>query len=246
MHYLLLFAAGLATGIVSTIAGGGSFISLSVLIFLGLPPATANGTNRIAVLFQSASGTAGFYSKGIFLFPYSLWLALAAVPGAVIGALLAVNISGETFDRILAALMILFFIAIIIDPVGRTGDDAQRMEGKHRLIAIVTFFFIGIYGGFIQSGVGIIIILALRYINRFSIVKTNGVKVFVISIYTLAALAVFIWNREINWIYGFIVAAGTAIGGWVTSRWSTRLNDKVVRYIIAVIILLFAIRLWFF
>jgi uncharacterized membrane protein YfcA len=246
MHYLLLFVAGLATGFVSTIAGGGSFISLSTLILVGLPPAVANGTNRIGSFFQSVSGTAGFKSKGISTFPYSLWLGLAAIPGAVLGALLAVNIRGEMFKHILAILMILFFIAIILDPIKQTGADTERMSKKHRLIGLITFFFVGIYGGFIESGVGIIIILALRYINRLSLVKTNSAKVLIVSIYTLAALAVFIWNNEIDWAYGFVVAAGTGIGGWLTSRWSTNLNEKVVRYIISVIILALAVRLWFF
>ena len=68
---ILITVTGFVSGFLNTMAGGGSLIALPVLIFLGLPPAVANGTNRIAILAQNISGVAGFRSKGIFIFPYN-------------------------------------------------------------------------------------------------------------------------------------------------------------------------------
>jgi uncharacterized membrane protein YfcA len=246
MNYVYTLLGGLAAGVVSTLAGGGTFIALSVLIFVGLPPAVANGTDRIGVLFQGVSGIAGFKSKGIFVFPYSLWLGLSALAGAILGAEIATNIGGMAFNRILAILMLIFVIFTVFDPIGRRGYIAERMSKKYRIIGIITFFFVGIYGGFIQAGVGFIIIATLRSINRFSLVKTNSAKVFIVSVYTLAALGIFLWNGLINWRYGLVLAAGEAVGAWLASRWSVQANDKTIRYFIGATVFAFAIKLWFF
>jgi uncharacterized membrane protein YfcA len=246
MDYIYILLGGLAAGVISTLAGGGTFIALSVLIFTGLPPAVANGTSRIGVWFQGMSGVPGFKSKGIFVFPYSLWLGLSALAGAVIGAEVAATINGMAFDRILAILMLIFVVFTVFDPIGRRGYIAERMDKKYRIIGIITFFFVGIYGGFIQAGVGFVIIAALRSINRFSLVKTNSAKVFVVSVYTLVALGIFFWNGLINWKYGLVLAAGEAIGAFLASRWSVQANDKTIRYFIGATVFAFAIKLWFF
>ena len=105
-HYVLLIAVGFAVGFINTVAGGGSLLSLPVLIFLGLPPSVANGTNRVAIVFQTALATAGFKSKQVSTFPFNLYLGISALFGAIIGAYIAVDIKGETFNKILAIVMI--------------------------------------------------------------------------------------------------------------------------------------------
>lgn len=246
MHYLLLFIAGLGAGVVSTIAGGGSFISLSALILLGVPSVVANGTNRISILFQTSSGAAGFKSEGVSAFPYSIWLGLAAIPGAVIGAEFAVHVSNAVFNRVLAFCMLLFVILMVYEMLRKTEHLAVRFTKKSRIAGLITFFFLGIYGGFLQSGGGFLAILAIRFIHRFSLAKTNSIKVLVIFIQTVIALAIFLWSASVNWQYGLILGAGAAIGGWVSSRWSVGVDEKIIRYIILAAILGLAIRVWFF
>ncbi|VAW25844.1 hypothetical protein MNBD_BACTEROID06-1080, partial [hydrothermal vent metagenome] len=98
LHAILLVFVGVIAGFINTVAGGGSLLSLPILIFLGLPPAMANGTNRIAIFLQNISGIAGFKSKGIYIFPYSLWVGVSALVGAIIGAQFSVQIQGELFN----------------------------------------------------------------------------------------------------------------------------------------------------
>ena len=151
-HYLLLIAVGFAVGFINTVAGGGSLLSLPTLIFLGLPPAVANGTNRVAIVIQTAMGTAGFKSKGISTYPFNIYLGISAFLGAIIGAYIAVDIDGETFNRILAIVMIAVVLIIIFKPKMRIDEMQERLTGKYLWIALVVFFFFGIYGGFINAG----------------------------------------------------------------------------------------------
>ena len=184
LHVVLLFGTGIAAGFLNTVAFGGSLIALPMLIFLGLEAAVANGTNRVAIFFQNFSAIMGFRRKGVSDFRYSILLAVPAVIGAVIGATIAVDIKDSVFNLILAVVMITMLVLTLLNPTERLKD---RMEsgGKHsKIVAMIVFFFIGIYGGFIQAGVGLLIITALRLLTGMDLVRTNAIKVFVIFFYT--------------------------------------------------------------
>jgi len=244
LHAILLVFVGVIAGFINTVAGGGSLLSLPILIFLGLPPAMANGTNRIAIFLQNISGIAGFKSKGIYIFPYSLWVGVSALVGAIIGAQFSVQIQGELFNQILAVVMVAVVIITIINPIKDPNETLERFEKKHQTIGIITFFFIGIYGGFIQAGVGFIIMGSLTMINRISLVKSNSIKVFVIFTYTIAALAVFIIEDQVNWVYGLTLAAGNMTGAWIASRWSVGKGDVWIRRFMIIMVTVLAIKLW--
>ena len=243
---LLVVAAGFAAGFINVVAGGGSLISLPLLIFLGLPPAVANGSNRIAIVVQNVSGVLGFRSKGVSAYPFSLWLGLSALVGAMLGAWIAVDIEGDTFNRLLAVAMVAMVLMIVFRPTRSGSDLGERMDRKHRLISIGLFFFVGVWGGFIQAGVGLLIIAVLTTVNRFSLVKTNSAKVLVVLVYTAAALLVFIWEGKIDWLYGSVLAAGNASGAWVASRWSVDKGDQWIKVFLVVVVIAMAVRLWFF
>lgn len=245
-HYLLLIAVGFTVGFINTIAGGGSLLSLPVLIFLGLPPSVANGTNRVAIVIQTALATAGFRSKGVSTFPFNIYLGIAALLGAIIGANIAVDIKGETFNRILAIVMIVVVFIIIFKPKVSVDEMIERTTGKHRWIATIAFFFFGIYGGFINAGIGFIIILFLHYFNKLSLVKANATKVAVVLIYTLSALAVFVWNDKVDWKVGLVLAIGNGTGGWVSSRFSVKKGDGFIKSFLVIMVIIMAIKLWFF
>jgi len=244
LQIVLLLGVGVIAGFVNTVAGGGSLLTLPILIFLGLPPSMANGTNRVAIFLQNISGIAGFKSKGIFVFPYSLWAGLSALVGAILGAQFSVQIKGELFNQILAIVMVAVVIITIINPIKNPTEAIERLGKKHQLIGIIVFFFIGIYGGFIQAGVGFIIMGSLTFINRISLVKANSIKVFVVFTYTIAALAVFIIEDQVNWIYGLNLAAGNMTGAWIASRWSVKKGDVWIRRFMIVMVSALAIKLW--
>ncbi|MGB5273467.1 MAG: sulfite exporter TauE/SafE family protein [Flavobacteriaceae bacterium] len=245
-HYVLLIGVGFIVGFINTVAGGGSLITLPVLIFLGLPPNVANGTNRVAVVIQNALGTAGFKSKGVSTFPFNIYLGISAIFGAVLGAYIAVDLEGETFNRILAIIMIVVVLLILFKPKMKLEEIQERISGKHLWIGIIGFFFFGIYGGFINAGLGIIIILFLHYVNRMTLIRANATKVVVVFIYTVAALGVFVLNDKVNWKVGLILAIGNGTGAWVASRVSVDKGDGFIKTFMVVVVVLLAIRLWFF
>ncbi len=245
-HYLLLIGVGFVVGFINTIAGGGSLISLPVLIFLGLPPSVANGTNRIAIVIQNAMGIAGFRSKGVATFPFNIYLGISALLGAIIGAQIAVDIKGETFNRILAIIMLLVVLIIIFKPRISAADLSERLTGKYLWVGIIAFFFIGIYGGFINAGIGFVILLFLHYVNHMSLVRANATKVAVVFIYTLSALAVFLYNDKVLWKVGLVLAIGNGTGAWFSSRISVRKGDNFIKVFLIVMVVIMAIKLWFF
>lgn len=243
---VILIFVGTIAGALNVLAGGGSLLALPVLIFLGLPSNVANGTNRIAIIIQNIFAVKGFQSKGISTFPFSIYLAISALFGAIVGANLAIDISNELFNKILAILMVVIVVYIVAKPKIQLQDISERLTGKYLWIGILLFFFVGIYGGFIQAGVGFIMLLILSSIHKLSLVKSNAVKVFVALVYTLAAVVVFAFNDSIHWLYGFILAIGNAIGGWFASRWSVKKGDGLVKLFLIIMVGVMSIKLWFF
>lgn len=246
LQALILIAAGLAAGFINTVAGGGSLLTLPIMIFMGLPPAVANGTNRIAILIQNIFGVAGFKSKGVSAWPYSFWLGISAFLGAIIGAKISVEISGQLFNRILSIVMLMVMVITVFNPLKKAKYDTERMDRKHTAIGVFVFFFIGIYGGFIQAGVGFLIIAALSVINHMWLVKVNSAKVMVVLIYTIASVAVFFIEDKINWLWGLTLALGNSTGAWIASRWQVDKGEVWVRRILIVMVVALSIKLWFF
>ena len=244
--YLLIFGSGLIAGFINVVAGGGSLLTLPILIFTGLPPALANGTNRVGIFLQNIFAVGGFKSKGVSAFPFSIWLSISALIGAILGAKIAVDISGELFNRILAIVMVMVIALTVFKKKQKEERGEELMRPGRQMASVIAFFFVGIYGGFIQAGVGFIIMAALTGINHLSLVKTNSIKVFVALIYTIFALGVFAWEGQVNWTLGLTLAAGTSIGGWFASRWSVDKGDQWIRYFLIVAVSIMAIKLWFF
>ncbi len=242
----LLVLAGFAAGFINTLAGGGSLLTLPMLIFIGLPPSVANGTNRIAIAVQTTFAVLGFKSKGVSTFPFNVYLGLSALGGALIGAQIAVDIKGEVFNRILAIIMIIVVLIIVFKPKMSIKDVEERLTGKQLWLGIIVFFFFGIYGGFINAGLGFLILLFLHYVNKMSLVRSNATKVAVVFIYTLGALAIFILNDKIDWTVGLILSIGNATGAWFASRWSVKKGDKVIKIFLFVMVVIMATKLWFF
>jgi len=245
-NLLLLVVAGFAAGFINTIAGGGSLITLPTLIFLGLEPSIANGTNRIGIFLQTFSGAAGYRSKGIKTFPFSIYCGISALIGSLIGARIAVDIKGDVFNRILAIVMIVVVILIVFKPKVNVTTLVEKTTGKHLYIAIIAFFFFGIYGGFINAGIGFVLLIFLAYFNKMSLVKANATKVTIVCIYTFAAVLMFYFNDKINWTYGLLLALGNMAGAWISSRWAVKKGDGMVRIFLIIMVTAMAIKLWFF
>ncbi|RMH62648.1 MAG: sulfite exporter TauE/SafE family protein [Calditrichaeota bacterium] len=239
---LLLTAVGFSAGFINIFAGGGSTLTLPALIFFGLDAATANGTNRIALLIQNIFATGGFHQKQVHGIKQALLFALFTLPGALAGAFFSVRIPDIWFQRILAAVMVAVIFTFFINP--RYGQYTADEERAHPGPAYyVTLSLIGFYGGFIQVGVGFILMAALYNFLHTSLVRVNFYKIIIILFYTIPALAVFIWHDKVNWTAGFVLATGNALGGWVAARTHVKKGDTWVRYILALAILIMAVKL---
>ena len=246
LQYGLLIIVGMLAGVINTLAGGGSLLTLPVLIFMGLPPNVANATNRIGIAFQALIGTAGYRSKGVSNFPFNIYLGISALIGSLIGAQIAVDIKGETFNKLRAIIMLFVVAVIVFKPKASSLQLPERLTGKYLFYAIIGFFFIGIYGGFINAGIGFVIILFLNNVNRLSLIKTNATKVSLVFIYTCGALALFAYNGKVDWSTGFVLAIGTSIGAWWSSRWSVDKGEGVIKIAMVIMVSLMSIKLWFF
>ncbi len=243
--YPLIIVVGFLAAFLNTIGGGGSLFSVPILTFIGLPITMANATSRVALLFQNIFAVGGFRSKGVDLpWPYSMYLGLASLGGGLIGSLVASKVSEAFFTKIFVIVMVLAVILIIYDPFKSKG--AERLTVKSQIIGSVCFFFLGIYGGFVQAGIGFLVIAVLSLVNNLSLVKSNYVKVFAAIVYTGVSVIVFAWEGKILWQTGFVLAIGHALGGWYASRWSVKAGEVWIKRIMIVSIIAMAIKLWFF
>ena len=239
----LILITGIAAGFLNVIAGGGSLLTLPMLIFLGLPAAKANGTNRIAVAIQCATGVAGFRVKGFSDFRFSALLTIPAIPGSIIGALIAVLMGEVAFKRVLAAIMVGVLALTYLSPAKKIEGGSSEQNAGRMIVSMLAFFFIGIYGGFIQAGVGFIIIAALTSINSYDLVRANAIKLFVSFFFTIVALAIFIHSGNVDPFLGLTLALGNATGAWFGSHWAVDRGEKWIKAVLVVTSLAFAIRL---
>ncbi len=240
---VILLVSGVAAGALNVIAGGGSFITLPVLIFLGLPAGVANGTNRVAILFQNLGAVWGFNRHRVLDWSSTVWAALPAGAGALLGVAIALSIGDLAFQRILAFLMVALTLWTLLqrsNGPGRTSSAA----GVSKWALAGGFFLVGIYGGFVQAGVGFLI-LAVTSLAGLDLVRGNAIKVLSILVFTAISLVLFAWYGKVDWILGLVLAAGNLLGGLVGVRLTVTKGHKWVQAVVTVTVVLFAVKLWF-
>ena len=247
--HAILVTTGICSGFISSMAAGGSLLTLPVLIFLGLDgPTVANGTNRVALVIQNAFGIASFRRKGISDFRYGILISVPTVCGVIIGTLLVIQLgtvdkSSIIFNRILASIMIIVLAITIFNPLKKLQSSKENLSSSRKVLAALIFFFLGIYIGFIQAGVGFMIIMTITTVNGFSLVRTNALKMFVVFFGTLIALLIFVIEGHVDWGLGLALAGGNSIGVSIGSHWAVAKGDKTIRIILVCSILVFSARL---
>jgi uncharacterized membrane protein YfcA len=243
MSMLWLFSAGVASGFLNVVAGGGSMFTVPVMLFMGLSGPMANGTNRIAILAQSVVAVWTFFRAGYRNLRLSLTLALASLPGALLGAAAGTRLEGEDFDRVLAVVMLGSLVLMAFE--GRTASRGGRYPpARWRSIAgHLGMVVVGLWGGFIQIGVGFIIMPILHRVMGLDLVHTNLHKVFIVMVFTLGAMAVFQSQAQILWSLGLVLAAGNALGGWLGARFAAGRGQRYIRAIFGVVIVAFIAQL---
>lgn len=263
---MILIFAGIIGGFLNIMAGGGSLLTLPAMVLLGIEGAVANGTNRIAILAQNITATLTFASKGLSEWKLSLLFSCCALPGAIIGAYYGTKLQGIWFNRVLAIVMFLMMFALSSPskkiPTVSESEEKDKLEdlstdapklpplppfSRKRLgIAAFLIFLAGFYGGFIQVGVGFLFMAILHRVLGLDLVRVNMYKVFIIGVYTVAALFIFAWKNQVFWGIGLSLAFGNAIGGWLGSHYSIKKGEAMIRKFLNGVLLVLILKLLFF
>lgn len=238
--YPLAILAGIVAGVINTLAGSGSLVTLPMLVFLGLPSNVANATNRVGVAIQNVVGIATFQRSGKLNLSNGFWLVLASVPGAVAGAWLASNLGQAEMDRIIGVIMVVMLFVILFEPEKWLRQQSVVQEGRPSLWILLLFVAIGFYGGFIQASVGVLILAAMVLGMNYSLAHANAIKLMIVLVVTVVALLVFINQNLIHWGFGLLMALGQSIGAWGAARFATSAKNANLwtrRLLIAVVVI---------
>ena len=229
---LALVGTGVAAGFINTTAGGGSMLTMPLLMLIGLPANIANGTNRIAILLQNIIGVQTFRKNKVLDLSTDYKLAIPAVIGSIIGAFIAVEMNVTVLKTVIGVLMVFLLLVVVVKPDVWIKDRAGLVGAKPTLLQYVIFFLIGVYGGFIQMGVGFILLAGLVLGGGYGLVRANAVKVFIVLTYTVFSLGIFIYHKQVDIVAGLILASGNMLGAWLGAHFTVKGGAKFVRYVL--------------
>lgn len=243
---LLIFICGILVGFVNTIAGSGSFLTLPLLIEAGLPAPIANGSNRVSILLQTITGLLTFRKEKMLDLRNALFLSITVIPGAIGGAIVATDIPKDQMEKVIGFIMVGFLLVSLLAPSKLLKEQEHKENIRLRLWHYIIFLFIGIYGGFIQAGVGIFMLFGLVLGPGYDLVRANAIKLFLTCIFTPFALIVYIYNDQVEWTPALILAGGSMIGAYLGARFAVKKGSAAIRWLLIFIIAATATKMIFF
>jgi uncharacterized membrane protein YfcA len=238
VEVVILIVAGIFVGFINTLSGGGSVISLSLLILLGLPANIANGTNRISIFLQTFSSVGSFTRQKMFTSLKPVWLGIPATAGAILGAYLAIDVNVKVIEIAMCIAMVFMVFFLFYKPDKWLRENPQLLKYPVTWWQLVIFFFVGFYGGFIQVGVGYFLLMSLILGVGYDLVKANAVKNLIVFFYAIFALLVFIINGQVNYLYGLILSIGSVIGALIASYLAVKKGAGFIRAVIVLSVIL--------
>ena len=239
---LLLFAAGTVAGFVNAVAGGGSAVTIPILIEI-VGGSVANGTNRVAVLLANLVSTVGFHRGGAVPWSRVRGLVVPTVAGAAAGAWVASQISPDGMKRIFGFVVIGVALSVALKP---SRWVKEREVSLHEPWRSLVFLAIGFYGGFVQAGVGFLLLAGLVLGGGLDLVRGNAAKVALISAYTLVALLIFAGASQVDYRVGLVMAAGNVTGAFTATRLALREGaTRWIRWVLVVAATIAALRMLF-
>lgn len=240
-----LVLVGVAAGFVNTLAGGGSLLTLPVLMLAGLEAHVANGTNRVAVFLQSLAGTSAFDREGQLDRSAAFAIALPSLFGALAGASTAAYLPGGVLKPALLVAMIAIAVLMLVRPaVLAPHPDGVPRTLRESPAAVPALFAIGFYGGFVQAGVGILLLAALGGLLRYDLVRANALKLLVVMMFTGLALVVFIAVGQVWWIPGLALSIGTVVGSRLGVRFAVRTGHETLRRVVLAVAIVSCVAVW--
>lgn len=241
-HYFIAIGGAFIAGIINTMAGNGSAITLAILMdVIGLPGNVANGTNRVGIFFQSLAGTLGFWKNDkLNLDKNSKWICISVVLGALIGIYIATQISGDQFKQAYKYIMVLMLVVILTKPKRWLIKGDQHKKIKPWVYFIL--FLLGIHVGFINMGFGIFFLMITVLLAKYNIIAANGIKNLVVVVLCIFALIIFHFNDMIFWKIGMLMAIGQTIGGFFAAHYATKYDGmEIWAYRLLVVIVIYVL-----
>ena len=241
---ILLIVSGLVVGFINTLSAGGTAISISIYLMLGLPADVVNATNRVGVLVQSVASATTYHAKKVLDYKKALLLAIPTTIGAFIGSLIAVHVNENVIRCVLPIVLIMMIVFLFRNPKKLETDNIAKLDKGFTLKQFIVYFLIGIYGGFIQVGTGFFLIMAGVSCVGFNIVKTNASKVFIMLIYTCASILVFAQKDIVRWDFGLLHGLGCVVGSVVGSLLGVKKGANFVKWVSVFVIILTILMLF--
>lgn len=246
--YTIAIVGGFVAGVINTLAGNGSAITLGIFTeLLGLPANVANGTNRIGVLLQSASSYAGLKRNTTISVADNKYKLGIIFVGAVLGGIVASVISNEHFKVVYQIMMVVMLLTILAKP-SRWLKTSENLPLISKSFLYPILLLLGFYGGFIQMGMGLLFLAVMVLLDGKKIMESNTLKVFIVMIFSIVVLGIFVVQGLVNWQAGLIVAIGQASGGYVTGRYIARSPkaELFAYYTLLIVIIFVLIKMFFF
>lgn len=235
----LLVITGLAAGVINTLAGGGSNLTLPALMVMGMPPEIANATNRVGILLQCLTGVLGFRKHKRLDTEDIVPILWPTMMGGAMGAVAASFAPGWILKPLLLGAMLLVAFIILVRPsvVAPEPGTITRKVKDHKLAAWLGLGIAGFYGGFVQAGVGFILITALAGTLRYDLVRANALKLVCTLAFTAVALLVFIARDQVLWLPGLVLAAGYILGAHYSVKIAIKVKQNTLKWFLFIMTL---------
>jgi uncharacterized membrane protein YfcA len=230
--HALLIASGLAAGFINAVSGGGSMLTLPALIFIGLPPGLANGTNRVAVVVQNIAALATYHRLQVTDHRLAFSLAVPTIVGAFLGALISIHLDDAQFRTILGIALLLLIGPVLAEPQLHARFASRQHAFRESWGLWTVFFVIGVYSGFLQVAAGLFFLLVLSIAGGMKLVLANSIKVTAMLCTTSMALLVFVADNKVEWRVGLLLAAANATGAWFGAHWGVKKGEYWIRIVL--------------
>jgi hypothetical protein len=230
-----LALGGLVAGVINTLAGGGSLLTVPLLVLLGLPGNLANGTNRIGILVQNAVAAWRFRAEGVHVLREALPVLAPFLLGSALGAAWVSRLADQTFERAFGLLMLVLLVPTLREAQG--GASRRRAARPWPpAAALAANFGVGLYGGAFQAGVGLALLAVLAR-EGHDLVRANAIKVVVVGALTAVAVPVFVARGAVAWGPAVALAVGFSAGGALGARLAVRGGERLIRAALALAVL---------
>jgi len=243
MTLVFLSIGGLFAGIMNTVVGGGSLISVPLLITSGLPAHLAIGTNRFAMVFNTGVGAIDYHRNVKYKIGLALFLSISASVGSYLGANIVLQIDEGILEYVIGVLMLIMGGIVAYKQKFGLHEKSIKVTRKIIVSIVVLSFLLGVYGGFFGAGISTMFTFAFVSLFGMSFIGSAGITRFIVSILSMIAVSIFYINSKIDFLFGMILAASFIVGAKIGVRVALKAGNVWVRRLFVLLIAISSINL---